>query len=93
MDDNTLELVRRICPTFDDEPTLLSGADVERITGGAVKANTLATDRCGARRFEIEYVRIGRKVRFLKDSVAEWLASSFVEPSTGRKRMAGVGNA
>jgi hypothetical protein len=77
----TQELINRLIPGFDSEPNLLAPADIERLTNGAIKPQSLAADRCGPRRHGIEFIRVGRKIRYIKASVARWLVQNY-NPAT-----------
>ncbi len=72
------ELIHRLMPTYDEEPPLLKPEDVERLTNGALKVPSLAADRVGARRHGLEFTKIGRRIRYLKSSVADFLVRSYV---------------
>jgi hypothetical protein len=76
------ELILRLIPSFQSLPDLLAPSDVERVTNGAIKAKSLASARCKAHAHDIEYFKIGRKIRYPKAAVAAWLLKSHVPTPT-----------
>jgi hypothetical protein len=78
MDAEMLLKIREILPDYDSLPNLLDAPTVYVVTGHALKPQTLAADRCGARRLGIGFIRVGGRIRYPKTEIAKWLLRSAV---------------
>ena len=84
MSTGTLDRIREILPSYDELPDLLDAPTVYRLSG--LRPQTLAADRCGARRLGLGFVRCGRLIRYPKTEVAKWLLRNAVGCATEAAR-------
>lgn len=57
-----------------DLPPLVTRQELERLTGGLIKARTLANLDCNGKG-PLQKIRIGKKVVYGRDAVLKWLLS------------------
>jgi hypothetical protein len=63
--------IHRILPNYDMLPDMLEPWEVAKLIH--LETQTLAADRCGARRLGIGWIKIGRNVIYPKAEVAKYL--------------------